>query len=263
MANTTVNKVVLGNETLLDLTADTVTPQTLYLGTTAHDASGAAIVGTLDSSSGSVYQDADGYLVVDDSESSAPQGNLSITSNGTYDVADYAGATVEVAGGLTNVVIGSFTTPSTTGVDTTFTIPYTGAGYPISLTVYVSGGIRNNTSGGNQEWYNLLQRYLIAEWHMVKCQTNTAPTWATSGSENECAVTVLYKDSTSNPDYYAATVLKDQTALGSSGQSANGTVAVGALRFKGNSTTVSYFVASSKYGFLADTTYDYVAVYSE
>lgn len=47
MANTTVNKVVLGNETLLDLTADTVTPQTLYLGTTAHDASGAAIVGTM------------------------------------------------------------------------------------------------------------------------------------------------------------------------------------------------------------------------
>jgi hypothetical protein len=44
--NTPVNKVVLGNQTLMDLTSDTVTPETLALGTTAHDASGAPIVGT-------------------------------------------------------------------------------------------------------------------------------------------------------------------------------------------------------------------------
>ncbi len=108
MANPYINKVVLGSETLLDLTADTVTPQTLYLGTTAHDASGAAIVGTLDSSSGSVYQDEDGYLVVDDSESSAPQGNISITANGTYDVADYAGASVDIPVGMTKEQLKSF-----------------------------------------------------------------------------------------------------------------------------------------------------------
>ena len=46
MPNQHINKVVLGSETLLDLTADTVTPGTLMLGYTAHDASGAAIVGT-------------------------------------------------------------------------------------------------------------------------------------------------------------------------------------------------------------------------
>ncbi len=42
-----VSKVVYGGETLMDLTSDTVTPETLLEGVTAHDASGAAIVGTL------------------------------------------------------------------------------------------------------------------------------------------------------------------------------------------------------------------------
>lgn len=46
MANTTVNKVVLGNETLIDLTPVTVTADKLASGYTALDASGALITGT-------------------------------------------------------------------------------------------------------------------------------------------------------------------------------------------------------------------------
>lgn len=42
-----VNKVVLGSDTLLDLTSDTVTPETLLIGTTAHNAKGETITGTL------------------------------------------------------------------------------------------------------------------------------------------------------------------------------------------------------------------------
>ena len=41
-----INKVEFGGQTLIDLTADTVTPSTLMAGETAHDRSGAAIVGT-------------------------------------------------------------------------------------------------------------------------------------------------------------------------------------------------------------------------
>lgn len=41
-----VNKVIYGTSTLIDLTNDTITPETLQLGITAHDASGAAIIGT-------------------------------------------------------------------------------------------------------------------------------------------------------------------------------------------------------------------------
>lgn len=47
-AETTKNKVVYAGETLIDLTEDTVTPATLKSGVTAHDASGAKITGTLD-----------------------------------------------------------------------------------------------------------------------------------------------------------------------------------------------------------------------
>ena len=42
-----VNKVVLGSHTVLDLTSDTVTPETLLVGTTAHNAKGEIITGTL------------------------------------------------------------------------------------------------------------------------------------------------------------------------------------------------------------------------
>lgn len=41
-----INKVVYGNNTLIDLTADTITPSDLHSGVTAHDASGAVITGT-------------------------------------------------------------------------------------------------------------------------------------------------------------------------------------------------------------------------
>ena len=46
MANEYVNKVVVGTETKLDLTADTITAADLKKGATAHDKSGTPIVGT-------------------------------------------------------------------------------------------------------------------------------------------------------------------------------------------------------------------------
>lgn len=41
-----VNKIVYGEKTLIDLTGDTVTPESLRQGFTAHDKSGTVIVGT-------------------------------------------------------------------------------------------------------------------------------------------------------------------------------------------------------------------------
>lgn len=46
MANPYVNKVIVNDQIKLDLTGDTVSPETLLQGFTAHDASGAPIVGT-------------------------------------------------------------------------------------------------------------------------------------------------------------------------------------------------------------------------
>lgn len=47
-SNQNVNKVVYGNTVLIDLTADTVTPDKIIAGFTAHDQSGAAVTGTCD-----------------------------------------------------------------------------------------------------------------------------------------------------------------------------------------------------------------------
>lgn len=44
--NQHINKVVFGNTTLIDLTADTITAADLAEGVTAHDASGAVVTGT-------------------------------------------------------------------------------------------------------------------------------------------------------------------------------------------------------------------------
>lgn len=46
MADKKINKVVYGNEVLMDLSADTVTADKLALGITAHDKSGESITGT-------------------------------------------------------------------------------------------------------------------------------------------------------------------------------------------------------------------------
>lgn len=49
---TVYNKVVINNQTLIDISSDTVTPNTLLSGVTAHDNTGAAIVGTYTPTSG-------------------------------------------------------------------------------------------------------------------------------------------------------------------------------------------------------------------
>ena len=65
-----ISKVVYGNETLIDLTSDTVAQDKLLDGYTAHKADGTAITGTAEIAAnvvaGLVYQDENGYLVLDD-----------------------------------------------------------------------------------------------------------------------------------------------------------------------------------------------------
>lgn len=47
---TVINKVTFGGRTLIDLTGDTVTPNTVIKGYTAHSKSGEQITGTLEAS---------------------------------------------------------------------------------------------------------------------------------------------------------------------------------------------------------------------
>ena len=63
-----INKVVYNGGTLIDLTGDTVTANTLMQGYTAHDKTGAIIIGTATGGSeqGTVWQDGEGYVHLDD-----------------------------------------------------------------------------------------------------------------------------------------------------------------------------------------------------
>ena len=197
------------------------------------------------------------------SASELVSGSLPISANNTYDVTNYASAVVNVSGGggATNFVTGTFTTGSSTGTAATFSTGYTGSGYPIALMIWVDGGPYNNSTGGNTTWYNSVQRYAVGFFSIVKSQTPTTPTYATSGAQNYGTVTLIYKNSTSQATTYSRT--SSMTANSYTSSSTNATATnTQVVRFKGDGTTVSYYVASTSYGLLASTKYAYLVLYS-
>ncbi len=95
-----INKIVFGGTTLLDLSNTTFdSADDLLSGITGVDRSGTLREGTATagSSVGVIYQDENGYVILDDGEPFTK--SISITENGTYNVAGYGSAVVYVAGG--------------------------------------------------------------------------------------------------------------------------------------------------------------------
>lgn len=68
------NEVIFGNQTLISLKNDTVTPETMLSGTTAHDKAGNEIVGTIESYSGS-------YVIEATSDITLPTANKICTQD--------------------------------------------------------------------------------------------------------------------------------------------------------------------------------------
>lgn len=199
--------------------------------------------------------------------------DVSDTTAAASDVASgkyfYTSAGVKTAGtasgggGASNIVQGTFTTSSTTGAASQFTIPYTGSGYPIALFIYIDGGMYNNTTSGNTTWYNLIQRYVVGAWYMTKSRTTEEPTYSNTTATNQGVVETVYKNSTSSATTYNHAGSRTQHCYrNQSSGTASGNSALNCVTFYTNGTTVSYFVASTSYGLLASTKYAYIAVYS-
>lgn len=162
-------------------------------------------------------------------------------------------------GGATNIIHGTFTTGSTTGAAESHDLPYTGDGYPIMFLCWIKGGAYNNSGAGNTDWYNLVKRYTVGVWGMVKSRTTAAPTYATSGAANYGTSWAIYKNSTSSATSYTRTSSMSANIFSSSNANATATTNI---RFR-TASRISVFVSASSYGLWAETEYEYIALYSE
>ena len=188
------------------------------------------------------------------SASELVSGSETKTANGTYDVTNLAELVVDVQGGASNLVEGTFTTGSSAGY-TNISIPYTGSGYPIMCVVVIDGGAYHSGTS----WYTSTQRYAIGQWTMTKSNMSTAPSYTTSGANNQGVITAIYKNSTSSSTSYTRTSAMNTNVFSSN--NASNSAANTIKLHSGN--VLSYYVNTSSYGLHPNMTYRYFIVYSE
>lgn len=165
-------------------------------------------------------------------------------------------------GGASNIVMGTFTTGATRASTGTFSINYTGSGYPIALIVVVNGGMYNNTSTGDTTWYNSKTTYDAGLFCMVKANTTVAPSYS-NGTDDIASKIVVYKGSSSSATTYSVT--QNTSSVGYMNSSSSAGNGANCVKFKGNGTTVSYYIgnkASNRIGLAPSTEFQYIAVYS-
>lgn len=163
--------------------------------------------------------------------------------------------------GCPNVLQGTFTTGSSGNTTGSVSLSYSGTGYPVMVMIVIDGGMYNDTSSGNTDWYNSKNRYDVGFYAMSKARMTSAPSYGTSGADNYGVVDIVYKNSTSNATSYTRTGGTTINAYSSS----NAQASTSCIRFKGNAKTMSYYIGnrgSSSIGLARSTTYKYVVVYS-
>lgn len=189
--------------------------------------------------------------------SDVASGKVFLASDGTITTGTASG------GGASNIVQGTFTSSATRAGNVTVNIPYSGSGYPIAAMVFIAGGVYNNTTGGNTDWYNSVDRYDVGSWYMTKARQNTAPGYTTSGADNYgCTVWVFKNNASTATTYSRSSSMTSNTYTSASTNATSGGTCV---RFKGNNHTLTVYTgnkSTSSYGFPPDTELQYIVIYS-
>ena len=141
MANEKPNKVIYGGNTIIDLTNDTVTPNSLLAGATAHDASGSAISGSMPNqgtktaslNAGQSYTIPEGYH----------SGSGVVTANSLASQTVGTATANEILSGFTAWVNGTKLTGTATSGGATITVTYNSSFY--NKTITCSNGTKTYT----------------------------------------------------------------------------------------------------------------------
>lgn len=182
-------------------------------------------------------------------------GSETKTANGTYDVTNLASLVVNVSGGASNVVTGTFK-GTTTAAAMNIDLPYTGSGYPVAAIIYVKEGPYNPDFG---TYYSLVQRYATSQLYLVKQIMGIAPAYSGIGTENKYNIVWSYKSSSSSATSYSNTGKQGSNG----GLVASPSVASSQLPVTFQSATqMSVYIAGTSYGFAANIEYTYHIIYS-
>lgn len=189
--------------------------------------------------------------------SSATLITKSITANGTYSAEDdsadgYSEVTVNVAGGASNIVTGTFK-GTTTGAAMDVNLNYSGSGYPIAVMIFPSN-VNEST------FQSTIQRYAVRDCMLEKYAKATSPSYSGTGDADSCAIVEKYKSSASNAGSYSNGGSTNVTAKLYADEAAGNTLQT-LVKIRSNKK-LSVYIASSSYGFMANIEYSYVVIYS-
>lgn len=162
--------------------------------------------------------------------------------------------TATAGGGASNFVTGTFR-GTTAGVVLDIDIPYTGNGYPLCVVIAPTDGLMGDTT-----FYNTVSRYAIGIVSIYKTYTDTVPTYASSGAENQCTVNTMYKSSTSSATSFGRVSSNDAVIFYGTDASPSGSTQ--SVVFE-NATRMRVRIKGTSYGFLNGIEYTYYVIYSE
>lgn len=183
--------------------------------------------------------------------SDVAQGKLFLDSSGILTTGTASGG-----GGASNLVTGTFT-GTTVGTVLSISVPYTGSGYPLAVTIFPSEGSYNS----NGTFYKTKQQYAVCTLTAVKATLSTSPTYPSSGTgqPNTANVFALYKSSSSNASTLGRGGSNGTTVYHKVAPSQSASSSV--ISWYGNND-LRVFIANTSYGFMKDIEYTYIVLYS-